>query len=704
MVKKAAQTTRLIIMLKKINNNFLKNVRCNDAVPAWHISFLCFLAACYLLIYFAHPALPGNNSEYPLGWWGWFDQGEYLKEAKAITRLDLAPGNYFYPPLYPLLGSVFVNVNPMHVFALINIVCFLAFAHFFIQFSRRYFGWGASVGIFLLSFYPGNTLFEIWVEPWTTTVVAPIYAFLFWDLDRYVADKRTPGALRLGIWGALGGLIFATRPADAVAIGPFYIFVFWYAYRCSIYQQKINFIRQYAHRMLVMIFSGLIGVIFFLVFNLIIHGSIGGRYFSVSTQANGFHILDVVEKAVSVFLDAGPLYGVPEDAIFSKMKWLALFVPAAIYGLLLGSGIVRIIILVAISQLIIYLPYSDLLPTGIWKYHNIHYFKWLFPFAAFVIVWTINDFLRKNSSVARGRVILLASVVAGILLLCTRIDLVDVKLQSLSAGVNRQELRLILNLPSEELALVDKVSFPTLHGSYEAIYFGQNKVRVDGRELNHIRDFRFLPAKEGVDLLFIRPIKARMIEVEMSKLSLDDSPIEAHPLKYNFKLGSPGWLGLENRKEQQSIKNSLEPQYGASLDQGIDFKKQGYPRFLSEVRGISDSEPWGRWSNTGLDGKVTLSFIKPLPENFILELVANAYGPNIGKRVKVIIGGIEKSFTIQEGDRDRVYSLTFEGIGNSNTIEIIVPNPVRPKDIVTGNTDSRMLGLAFVSLKILDKK
>ena len=46
---------------------------------------LIFFSLVYTYIYLSHDALPGNNIDYPAGWWGWCDQGIFLRQAQAIA-------------------------------------------------------------------------------------------------------------------------------------------------------------------------------------------------------------------------------------------------------------------------------------------------------------------------------------------------------------------------------------------------------------------------------------------------------------------------------------------------------------------------------------------------------------------------------------------------------------------------------------------
>lgn len=144
------------------------------------------------------------------------------------------------------------------------------------------------------------------------------------------------------------------------------------------------------------------------------------------------------------------------------------------------------------------------------------------------------------------------------------------------------------------------------------------------------------------------------------------------------------------------VADSLAPRYEASLAEGIDFKKPGYPSFLAEVSGISAVEGWGRWT----DGPVAkFRFKQPFPSKFTLLVSAGASSSNIGKQAIVRVGKIEKRFTVKEPTPTE-YSLNFEGVDSIDTLEIIPSNHDRAVDVDPKNPDTRSLGLAMIYLKI----
>ena len=514
-----------------------------------HLILLWVLAVLYLFVYFGHPALPGNNPAFPLGWWGWFDQGEYLKAAKAISRFDLESSNFFYPPLYPLLGAIFVVVNPMHAFAILNMACFLLFAHYFVSMAARHTGWWWAALILLLTFVsPNNIILYVWAEPWTSSLVSAIFAFLLFDVDKYTSGELEISKTRLIFWGVLGGAVFLARPVDAVVITPLFLYVVWHIWRGPAASHKYSHSKALRfHKIGTLLVSGLSVVTLFFLFNFFVHGSFGGRYFAMA-ETNGFHLADVFEKLVSLFLDSGAIYNVPKDAIFAQLKWLALVVPAAIYGLIKGGPTVRIVITCILVQVLIYAPYADLLPTGVWRFQNIHYFKWFLPYAGFLIFLWLNDLFVKSPS-SNKRFAWLLSLVLGSIILSINIKLKEIDSNKFAVDVLFDGEKNTLRIDSVLGAhLIDKISFANVTGGFESVYFSTDaKVRADGVSLNFVRDFRFLPAPTGSDLVFIRPLLAQTIEIDPSTMAIGSEHTRPRFFVYRYTIGKPKWLSMGYR-------------------------------------------------------------------------------------------------------------------------------------------------------------
>jgi phosphoglycerol transferase len=146
--------------------------------------------------------------------------------------------------------------------------------------------------------------------------------------------------------------------------------------------------------------------------------------------------------------------------------------------------------------------------------------------------------------------------------------------------------------------------------------------------------------------------------------------------------------------------NRVTNVYPASIEDGIDFRRDGYPNFLSAVSGIDAQENWGRWSNANLSPSVKLVFKESLPKKFTLEMNAIGYGPNINAKTKIQIGD-QIQYILLQANANQPYKLQFENIANVNTIEIDPSKPTSPNQLSVLNSDTRKIGIGLISLKII---
>jgi phosphoglycerol transferase len=127
----------------------------------------------------------------------------------------------------------------------------------------------------------------------------------------------------------------------------------------------------------------------------------------------------------------------------------------------------------------------------------------------------------------------------------------------------------------------------------------------------------------------------------------------------------------------------------------IDFRRASWLGIISKTRGLSGAEPWGTWSTGAV---VTLEFSAPLPEKFTVHLVANAFGPNIGKEFVAHAGDQAVKFKLAGSPEERV--LEFNNPEKSRTIKIDIPGPASPKELGL-SADPRSLGIGLVELRIV---
>lgn len=166
---------------------------------------------------------------------------------------------------------------------------------------------------------------------------------------------------------------------------------------------------------------------------------------------------------------------------------------------------------------------------------------------------------------------------------------------------------------------------------------------------------------------------------------------------------SSGRDAVSQQQASQAAPVASQPdvglKYEATLAQGIDFRRNGYPVFVASVSGMSEPEPWGRWSQ---DKEIEFRFKDPLPRKFRLKILAGAFDPSFGLPFSVVVGKSTQQLIMRNGQSElQPFELEFDQVQGSNTIKIIVPNPKSPAEIDPKIPDSRALGLAIQSLQIV---
>lgn len=189
------------------------------------------------------------------------------------------------------------------------------------------------------------------------------------------------------------------------------------------------------------------------------------------------------------------------------------------------------------------------------------------------------------------------------------------------------------------------------------------------------------------------PVKPHQ-DVPAPPSATNEAPAPAVPKPANIP---PAAVAPVNKAKPAAPKPELP--YDATLAEGIDFKKPGYPKFIAEVSGVSYREPWGRWSDAHKGGSVKVRFKEPLPKKFTLELIARPYGPNMNQSVKVIAGKVERTFVATPAPNN-IYRISFDKVKGADTVEIIPPKPTAPKDLNRASLDQRKIGLALEALRV----
>jgi hypothetical protein len=546
-------------------------------------SVLAIVALCYVRLYFVLPASPAYHlgSVNSLGWWAWGDQGLYMKSAQALLSLNLAPEQHFYPPLYAAIAAVFLPWSAIHAYFFINLICLLWFAFVFIRVCDRYVARWIGVFLFFASTVFNRLIFENFVIPWTTTLGVALLASGILGLVWLEEVRQNPRAhlakWQVGFVALSLGLLVPTRPVDAL-VGILIGSAFVIGYESGRSGAADRMPKQSTFWSMT-ILGAVIGPAIFIIFNQLVFGSPLGNYVQAASS-NGFFIADLPEKFYSIWLDGNTLYGESKAGLVQHFPWLLIGLAGWLWVLITGSFLLRTLALSIALLFTLYLPYGDLLPNGLWRYLNVHYFKWtftLFALFAYLLLSQIFQAWREKKAWLLPTLLLL---IIPVFLLSVQLRLKTEPMQwKISpAGVVQ------FTLPSQP---IDFIEMQGLKGEFAQTYFGDHSLMLDGKILKPYKDFRLLEQGAGLRLLFIRPIEGKQIEwLADQRVALYKAVFNARAGSYAFTLGMPKFY-----------KKAALPTTFATYELGsiINFSDTGLAQFyLGE--GFSDPEATGRWT------------------------------------------------------------------------------------------------------------
>lgn len=337
-------------------------------------------------------------------WHGWFDQSRYYASTLAFAHGDLSAARHWYPLVYSLLAVPACALLPHNPYLLLDALCVGIVAEC-VRRVAALFGigrWTALV-LFLATGlgYPG--LQNAWLEPWTSTLSAAFIWLLIARTGAIVAVAEPPApAPRNAAWlGALAALIALTRPADAVVA-----LVLGGGLAIHLAARRALSVR-IAGAALAGAAAPLLG---YALLYLAIYGLRPTDYMRGSVEI-GLSFTDFGWKASVLLLDPRPWFP-GRDAMLRGMPWLALGLAGALVALLRGPrairGYVAMLLAAVTAYVVILTAYVDLVPPGLWKFGNIHYFKWIFPLFG-LLAWR---FLRDARACPRTSLAVLAAIVA----------------------------------------------------------------------------------------------------------------------------------------------------------------------------------------------------------------------------------------------------------------------------------------------------
>jgi hypothetical protein len=465
------------------------------------------LGCLYLIFLYVHRyrnfyALPGNVPGHPEGWWGWFDQGKYIDSARALASFDFSQAHHWYPLGYPLLAAPFVYFSNIHPFALVDLGCLLASYFGFLAFARRVGVAGVwAVPLFIYSFAFEHRIFAQWLIPWNTSLVSALVWVLLACTVAHMQGQRRPLLI-----GLLAAAIPLVRPTDALLSA------------ITVAAVLIADRPHWRRNLMMTAAGGAVLLAAYGALHLAIYGAAPSEYMRASRDI-GFTFHDLGWKAYVMLVDPTPWFR-DGMGLLRRAPFLALTLPALPAALWRCQGS-RLLGVLLIAHTLLYLSYVDLLPTGLWRYYNVHYWTWAFPGALLLIFLLLKELVlwRRARLFPLGFV----SVALSIPLLCIKV---------LPAQVTADK-------PAKMLV------FPGDPPGFDQSYFAPILLQDNAGEMLGVRNMRAFPAPYEMRVVAL----TRDFQGEAWWATPPSGWSEAAPpVRYGERivLGQPCWLKLSH--------------------------------------------------------------------------------------------------------------------------------------------------------------
>lgn len=368
---------------------------------------LLLLATCiYVIAYLRNPHTPSGTGQ---GWWGWWDQGQYLKSARALANFDFKGNSHWYPLGYPVVGALFVKLLPQHPFLIPNLLCFLGIIALLFRIFTRLLSRLES--ILLIAFAMAQPLvLEHLVIPWST-IPTQFGTYLVIALLVMQRPERKE-FLRAGLVGAAMVLF---RPGDLLFLLPIFA-------ASGLARRNPRSLWRDGIAVVAIV---LLGATVLMVSNKLVFGRFWLTPYTAIVRDIGFGVGGMHLDALALLVDPKPLYGIDTPVLLARYPWLLITLPGlVVLGRRLGWRALGLPLSLLLT-FFFYLSYRDFDASTAFKFSTVHYLLWMVPLCLLLAYLTLKTAWRTL------RMRLFMPLVAAPLLLA---GLVETKTTAVSAS------------------------------------------------------------------------------------------------------------------------------------------------------------------------------------------------------------------------------------------------------------------------------
>lgn len=197
--------------------------RWTQRLPDVALVYLLF-SLSYFYWYLIEPSVPANDTNSYIGWWGWWDQGQYWKTAGDLAAGHLGQSQYWWG--YPLIGALLYKVMPAHPFFFPNYLLGFAVVLFFYLMAVRFVTRIEALALMILLILGSrDMMFSSLIVPWNTIVT---YAAVFSISYLLVISSASRRAVFFCI--SLVGLSVLVRPTDTPLLLTYLVSIFYFRF------------------------------------------------------------------------------------------------------------------------------------------------------------------------------------------------------------------------------------------------------------------------------------------------------------------------------------------------------------------------------------------------------------------------------------------------------------------------------------------
>jgi hypothetical protein len=415
LARPAPCTVICLSKIKKSPANHMKKRLCQS------LSVIGILVVWFLL-YQTHPDAPPPLGRHEgIGWWGWFDQGQYLKISEQWSRLDFFNPDKYYPPLYPGIVGLLWPLFKRSGYIVLDAGCALLFFLLLTRIFRQYLNRFAVLLAVAFSYGFNRVLFDQWVIPWTTNLSSLLIIVLAWILHRqyrpkqdtvtYIdsiksqscSNKNRDLAIAIGICAAM----LALRPYEIIPSLVLTLGIGINALNQSLLSaassqqsdakgRRWHQLKKAITTLAPILLPASLILAFYIMYNLHTFGSVEPSY-SKEINDMGFNFLDIPFKYASLVNDSS-LYGIENGHLTHAVPWYPLMLATAIVGAFTLATPIRYLVAASLLSQTSYLAFNDLVPTGLFTFNNIHYFTWSIAVIGTAPFATIANLLKINAN------------------------------------------------------------------------------------------------------------------------------------------------------------------------------------------------------------------------------------------------------------------------------------------------------------------